>query len=633
MRRVAVNRIGVLSYRSNDDERRRLFSTGVAVCLLSLSACVSNGPEMKDSPAPPVSSAESFVDGPIRITTHRQDDDLLTAGLGLAGLQGVPALFVNAEQPTAEELRRRAIHQNWKAIADLSPLGGYGSSYGRIVDVPGREYHAFARIPGAGSAHRVLAQIPDSFDQRARCLVVSPASGSRGVYGAMAVGGAWGLPRGCAVVYTDKGAGSGFFDLASRTGVALDGTRAGADAALEFAPAGEGVGVAVKHAHSGDNPEADWGRHTLQALQFGLHALDQAFPELAPFTAENTRIIGLAVSNGGGALLRAAELDEQRWFDAVIAGEPNITPPGGRPLIDYALEAAIYQPCAWYAAAKGPQLAFPQAMQKQAQTRCSALAERGLLDGADLKQQSADALARLHAAGWDDDALSQMGVLIAIDVWRAVAATYLQSYARTGPERAQCGYRFASLGTDAKPRANSAAEQALWWSDASGVAPTAGIVIVDEMAEGDDPALPGLLCAQSLRASDHAMAGPIDTSISQTLGNAKPLSPRTVIVHGQQDGLIPSRWAAHAYAQAASENGIALPVYSIPRAQHFDSFLFLPSVAATQLPLLPYVYQAADLAWQAILGEGRLPASQVVENRLRDAPGQVLGVENIGQIR
>ncbi|MCB1606984.1 MAG: hydrogenase [Xanthomonadales bacterium] len=579
------------------------------------------------------STVDQFLRSEVRQSVHRDADDLLSAGLGLAGLQAPPAAFADPEKPTTAEARRRAILQNWKGIADLSPLGGYGSTYGGVPSVPGREYSAFALIPGATSPHRVLAQVPDQFDRKARCLVVSPASGSRGVYGGIAVGGAWGLARGCAVVYTDKGAGTGFFDLETGTGVALDGTRATVDQQpLEFVSAGTGPGVAFKHAHSGDNPEADWGRHTLQALQFGLHALDLAFPEQAPFTPENTRIIGIGVSNGGGALLRAAELDQQRWFDAVIAGEPNITPPNGRALLDYALEAAIYQPCAWYAAPKGPQLAFPQAMQAGAERRCRALVERGMLHGDDLAAQSADALARLRQSGWDEDALSQMGVLVAIDVWRAVIATYLQSYARVGPDNPQCGYRFSELGTDGQPKTSSAAVQALWWSDASGVAPTANVAIVDGAAEGDDPTLPGLLCAQALRSADLAMAGPITTSISQTLGNARPLSPRTLIVHGQQDGLIPSRWAAHAYVEAAQANGIRIPTYSVPHAQHFDAFLFLPSVSATQLPLLPYVYQAADRAWASLTQGTPLPPSGVVKNRLREVAGEVIGAEHLGRI-
>ncbi|MFX8055565.1 3-hydroxybutyrate oligomer hydrolase family protein, partial [Acinetobacter baumannii] len=86
---------------------------------------------------------------------------------------------------------------------------------------PGREYHALARVPGARQPHRVVVQVPDAFDTGRRCVVVAPASGSRGVYGAIAVGGAWGLPKGCAVAYTDKGAGTDWFDLDAGQGIAL----------------------------------------------------------------------------------------------------------------------------------------------------------------------------------------------------------------------------------------------------------------------------------------------------------------------------------------------------------------------------------------------------------------------------
>src|SRR5690606_39352852 len=124
-----------------------------------------------------------------------------------------------------QERRRRAILASWTGTADPGPRGGCGRVYGAVPDVPGREYQAFARVPGARSPHRVLLQAPDAFDARARCLVVAASSGSRGVYGAIALAGAWALPRGCAVAYTDKGTGPGYFDLAGDTGVALDGTR------------------------------------------------------------------------------------------------------------------------------------------------------------------------------------------------------------------------------------------------------------------------------------------------------------------------------------------------------------------------------------------------------------------------
>ncbi|MEO6075683.1 MAG: 3-hydroxybutyrate oligomer hydrolase family protein, partial [Dokdonella sp.] len=198
----------------------------------------------------------NFLSSPIRETRHQNGDDLLTAGLGLAGLRGAPVAFVDPAHPTPQELRQRAIQTSWKGIADLGLLGRYGELYGSTAAVPGREFQAFARITDAKSPHRVLLQAPDNFDEKARCLVVTASSGSRGIYGPIALAGAVGLPRGCAVAYTDKGTGSGYFDSATRTGVALDGTRARAgEAALEFEPSTEfstGAGIAVKHAHSQD---------------------------------------------------------------------------------------------------------------------------------------------------------------------------------------------------------------------------------------------------------------------------------------------------------------------------------------------------------------------------------------------
>ena len=71
-----------------------------------------------------------------------------------------------------------------------------------------------------------------------RCVVVTASSGSRGIYGSIAVAGAWGLPKGCAVAYTDKGAGTDYFDLDAKTGARADGTlgTAGVDGDLAFVP-------------------------------------------------------------------------------------------------------------------------------------------------------------------------------------------------------------------------------------------------------------------------------------------------------------------------------------------------------------------------------------------------------------
>ena len=259
--------------------------------------------------------------GQLRETHHRHGDDLLTAGLGLDGIrQPHSPRFADPTRPRPEELRRRAIHTNWRAIADLSSQGAFGSLYGGAPVIPGREYQAFARLPGTAAPHRVLLQAPDAFDRQMRCLIVTASPGSRGVYGSIALAGAWGLPQGFAVAYTDKGAGTGYFDAESDTGVQLDGTRAHrGEAPLEFEPAQADSGVGIKHAHSGDNPEAHWGDYVLQAVEFGLAMLERAYPDAAPFTTDNTRIIAVGLSNGGASVLQAAGRDQDGIFDGATA--------------------------------------------------------------------------------------------------------------------------------------------------------------------------------------------------------------------------------------------------------------------------------------------------------------------------
>src|SRR5690606_21383893 len=100
-------------------------------------------------------TAETIVFEHPRSTIHRDGDDLLTAGLGLDGLRRMaPPAFAEAEAPTAAELRRRALWSNWRGIADLGPAGGYGTLYGSVSEVPGREFSAYARVPGARHPHR-----------------------------------------------------------------------------------------------------------------------------------------------------------------------------------------------------------------------------------------------------------------------------------------------------------------------------------------------------------------------------------------------------------------------------------------------------------------------------------------------
>ncbi len=568
-----------------------------------------------------MSSTDTF--GDVRVTTHRDRDDLLSAGLGLSGLTGTPSAFARPGAPTPTELRRRAIHSSWKGIADLGPLGGFGTLYGRMPPVPGREYTAFATLPGARAPHRVLVQVPDAFDHGQRCLVVTASPGSRGIYGSIALAGGWGLPRGCAVVYTDKGAGSGYFDTADRTGVALDGTRAKAgDIPLEFEPpdAPTDAGIAVKHAHSGDNPEADWGRHVLQAARFGLAMLDQAFPDEAPFTAGNTRILAAGISNGGGAVLRAAGDDDEGILAAVVALEPNIhVERRGRAFYDYATEAAL-----WLPAALGSRFfdGVPFARVGLASPpgwalRAAMLRAHGLLHATMPGAQADEALDRLRTAGWQDDAMKVGAASTSLDLWRAVAAAYASAYTRRAAGHMPCGFVYrADIGAPF-----DAAVRASWWADGSGVPPGAGVTLAGGTDVSLDPTLPGTRCLRDLWGGQGQDALDLRAGVASTVARLPRASLPVLVIHGAQDGLIPVAFSSEPYVAWLRASGRSPVFWKVPYAQHFDAFLSFPDFGDRHVPLLPFGYAALDRAWVHI-AEGRiLPEDAVVRDTRPRGPG------------
>src|SRR5256885_12031594 len=137
----------------------------------------------------------------------------------------------------------------------------------------------------------MMVQVPDSYDPPNGCIVTAPSSGSRGVYGAIGTAGEWGLKHGCAVAYTDKGTGIGLDELASNTvnlqnGVRSDAGAAGknsnftanlTDAARQTFLAAHPNPIAIKQAHSQQNPEKDWGNHTPNAIRFAFFVLNEPF--------------------------------------------------------------------------------------------------------------------------------------------------------------------------------------------------------------------------------------------------------------------------------------------------------------------------------------------------------------------
>ena len=332
------------------------------------------------------------------ITTTRHDgagDDLLTAGLGKTGLGAAAApAFANPAAPTAAELRRNAIFGNYRAMLDISPKGGYGTLYGPNIDASGNDTLGEGRIAGTeylayaddGTGRKnvtMLVQVPASFRPDRPCIVAAASPGSRGVYGAIGSAGEWGLKRGCAVAYTDKGTGLGTHDLATDTVNLQDGTRAEAATAgtksnftavvnatelADFNTAHPNR-VAFKHAHSQQNPEMDWGNDTLNAVRFAFYVLNEQFGARTSddratvrFEPGNTIVIASSVSHGGASAIAAAEQDVEGLIDGVAVSEPVLQQAanpslvvrqgstslagGGKALLDYHTLANLHQPCA-----------------------------------------------------------------------------------------------------------------------------------------------------------------------------------------------------------------------------------------------------------------------------------------------
>ncbi|HLR86501.1 MAG TPA: 3-hydroxybutyrate oligomer hydrolase family protein [Wenzhouxiangella sp.] len=567
-------------------------------------------------------TAEQIDD--IRITEHRDGDDLLSAGLGLAGLVAGPSAISDPGEPTTRELRQRAIQASWLGIADLGARGGYGKEYGHMPQVPGRELSALVRLPEADSPFQILLQVPDSFDAEKRCLVVAPSSGSRGIYGAIALGGAFGLPRGCAVVYTDKGTGSGYFDTADNTGTTPDGRRAKrGEARLEFDPgntASDDAGIAVKHVHSGDHPEADWGRHVLAAIQLGLDMLNDALPDAPPFEPDNTRIIATGLSNGGGAVLQAAGLDKAGLIDAVVAVEPNVHLAGsGRALYDYVTEAALLMPCA---------LAHPQfddtpfaraagAVPPAWAARCQRLHDTGLLDSDGAEQQAEEALSRLNNSGWSDNVIATAATTTAFDVWRSVAAGYASAYLRRGVGNMACGYSYQTVNMQGLPAPVDEGQRQTWWADASGIPPGNGVGLVGGTDASDDPTFTGLLCLRRLWTEDGDDARQLRAAVEELAASLPPQSLPVWVVHGADDALIPSAFTSRPYVDLLKDNGRAPRYWNIPLAQHFDAFLGLPGFGEQHVPLLPYAYYALEAVLDHLTNGTPLPRPDTPQPQAR----------------
>lgn len=591
---------------------------------------------------PPAPNAAAYraqrVAAPIRYELDGATDDLLTAGLGVAGLRGAPPAFADPLRPSARELRRRAIYMNYRGLVDVSAASGFGTDHGLVGDprLGGVEILVGLDSPDTGPSTAML-QIPRSFDAAHPCLIAVASSGSRGIYGALPTVGTWGLLRGCAVVHTDKGTGSGAFDVAGARGLRLDGTIAAAgDPLLSFSPDPSGVAklraqrphaVLFRHANSGRNVEAHWGAYLLQAIDVAFELLNGEYPRRAtPFRPANTEVIAAGISNGGGAVLHALEIDTAGWIDGAVVSEPNISVRSDAAHTTYDLVVAqlLLQPCALLADddRTAPYLAATVAAKPALEQWCRELGARGELAEGEPAVQAREARDRLLALGILPEALRLGHVNVHASLWAAIGVTYASAFARMAPDELPCGVSFAASDITGKPRALTDEEFARLFADSSGIAPTAGVNLI---APGADGALHAAnfgsidlaLCLRGLR--ERLAPGILAAAVSPR-ADSRPL----IIMHGRGDGLIAVNHSSRPYYRekhAAGGDPSGARYYEIERGQHFDALLTLPGFAGHYVAMLPLFEQGMDLMDARLRDGAALPPSQVVRGRILAQPG------------
>jgi hydroxybutyrate-dimer hydrolase len=647
-----------------------------------LSGCLSGGgdPEISLKPAFLGAIAKAFYDG--------ATDDLLTGGAGKTGLGGAAApAIANPAAPTAAELRRLAIFNNYRALVDVNPKGGYGVLYGPNIDVngsdtlgegriAGTEYIAYAD-DGTGSKNvTLMVQVPVAFNPNRPCIVTATSSGSRGVYGAIGTAGEWGLKHGCAVAYADKGSGSGIHDLATNTVNLQDGTRASAatagtrsnfTAALSAADlaafnTANPNRIAVKHAHSQQNSEKDWGTDTLNAVRFAFYVLNEQFADrladgrvTVRIKPDNTIVIASSVSNGGAAAIAAAEQDTEGLIDGVAVGEPVLelaAIPGltvkrgsatyvgaGRTLLDYFTLANLYQPCASQStrAAGSYGIALVLPAPALAVNRCASLKAKGLLTKTTAAEQAEEALDVLLAAGWERES-NPLQATHYTQVTPAIAMTYANSYGRFGVKDNLCGFSFAGVDATGKPAALAVNSLAQVFGTGNGVPPNSGVQIINNLNPAGPISSPlsvspstgladynidGAICQRNLVTGTDASAVRVQNGVKETLRTGNLRGKPAIIVAGRADTLVPLNFNARPYfGQNRIVEGTAskLSYIEVANAQHFDAFIdnaALPGYDSAFVPLHYYFIQAMDRMWANLTQGTALPPSQLVRTTPR----------------
>lgn len=591
-----------------------------------------------------------------------KQDDLLTAGWSYQQL-ALRKLPTSNQPIDSNWLRRAAYFNNITALIDTTEAGGYGVLYGPKKEhsaVSGFEYLSYSVDQSEQLDASLMVQIPDNMNLKTPCIIVAASSGSRGIYGAVGTVGLWALTKGCAVAYTDKGTGSGFYFFDSNKGYDLQGIyQPNKKKALIYSEQlndkkraflkKHPTAIATKQAYSKKNIEKDFGKFVIQAAEFALYQINQHFSESAQhaniaFNKKNTLIVAASISNGGVSSLKAGELDSKKLFDGIVAAEPNIYPKKNSQLtifeaeheisqhsiaaFDYFAAINLYSPCALLTTqAQTAPFANPsKAHRNKLANWCEQLKADELIQGETIDKLANHSLKKLTDLGIAENQQTLSPLMEAINLWPALAVTYSNQLGRYSIEDNLCGVYFSTTDPTLQPIEMTEQTRILLSAMSNGIPPTAGINLVSSNSfNGYQQAK----CFYQQVNQTRVQQGVKELTAESNL-NGIP----TIILHGRNDSLIQPNHSSRPYFANVTlnhqdfdgnrPNDTNIRYYEITNAQHFDAFNTLPQFSNQFIPLHYYFEQSLDLMFDHLEANKPLPDSQVIHTNKRKTENEQL---------
>lgn len=268
-----------------------------------------------------------------------------------------------------------------------------------------------------------------------------------------------------------------------------------------------------------------------------------------------------------------------------------------------------------------------------APNRCASLKSKGLLSASSTAEQAEEALQKLRDYGWEAESSVLHPSLAAFEVAPAVGVTFANALSRASVKDSLCGFSYGATLASGGITTLAPAALAGMFATGNGVPPSGGINLVNNngkfgaardflsfnTAGVADWNLDGALCLRNLVTGTDTAALKLQAGVDETRRNGNLHGKPAIIVHGRSDALLPVSHTSRPYAALNKKvEGAAsqLSYVEVTNAQHFDSFIGLPTVLpgydSRYVPLHVYLNRALDAVYDHLKTGKALPASQVV---------------------